>query len=102
MCRDVQVRQEVIDPVLTDSPNALHAFLWIDRPQTLDNLEVTVPRLGNVHVHANMMLTRHHFSGATRPLRDLCMVQCLDDMVLLERACLFDCSLSKPQASVQA
>ena len=81
---------------------ALHALLWINDPQALDNLEITVLCLGNVHAHSNVMLTGHHFSWTTRPLGDLCVVQCLDDIRLLERACLFDCSLPKPQTSVQA
>ena len=49
-------------------------FLWIDDPQALDNLEITVVCLGNVHVHSNVMLTGHHFSRTTRPLGDLCVV----------------------------
>ena len=102
MCQGIQVHQEVIDPVLTDLPNALHALLWIDRPQALDNLEVTVARLGNVHVHANVMLTGHHFSRTTRSFSDLCVVQCLDDIFLLQRARLFHRSLPELQASVQA
>ncbi len=52
----------------------LHALLWINDPQALDNLEITVVCLGNVHVHSNVMLTGHHFSWTTRPLSDLCMV----------------------------
>ena len=47
---------------------AYHALLWINPPQALYNLENTVLRLGNVHVHSNVMLTRHHFSWTTRPL----------------------------------
>ena len=69
MCQGIQVHQEVIDPVLTDLPNTLHALLWINDPQALDNLEVTVLRLGNVHVHSNVMLTGHHFSWTTRALQ---------------------------------
>jgi hypothetical protein len=102
MCQGIQVHQEVIDPVLTDLPNALHAFLWIDRPQTLDNLEVTVPSLGNVHVHSHVMLTGYHVSRTTRACSDLCVVQCPDDIFLLQRTRLFHRSLPKLQASVQA
>ena len=79
---------------------ALHALLWINDPQALDNLEFTVLRLGNVDVHSNVMLTGHHFSWTTRPLSDLRMVECLDDIFLLERACLFHSSLPEPQTSV--
>ena len=43
-------------------------------PQALDNLEITVRRLGNVHVHSNVMLTGHHFSWTTRPRSDFCVV----------------------------
>ena len=62
---------------------ALHALLWINDPQALDNLESTVVCLGNVHVHSDVMLTGHHFSWTTRPLGDLCVVQGLDDIFLL-------------------
>jgi len=51
-----------------------NALVWINGPQALDNLEITVVRLGNVHVHSNVMLTGHHFSWTTRPLSDLCVV----------------------------
>ena len=62
---------------------ALYALLRIDEPEVLDDLEFAILCLGDVHVHSNVMLTRHHFSRAARPLRDLCVVQCSDNFVLL-------------------
>src|SRR5579863_334465 len=41
-------------------------LLGIDDPQAFDNLENTLVRLSNVHVHPNVMLTGHHFSRPTR------------------------------------
>ena len=52
----------------------LHALLWINDPQAFDNPEITVVRLGNVHVHPNVMLTGHHFRWTTRPRSDLCVL----------------------------
>jgi hypothetical protein len=54
--------------------NTLHALLGINDSQALDNLEITVVCLSNVHVHSNVMLTGHHFSWTTRSLSDLCVV----------------------------
>src|SRR4051794_14963487 len=82
--------------------HALLTFLRIDDAQIVDDLEGTVDGLRNVHVHANMMLTGHHFSTATRPFSDLRMVQRSDDSILLQGACFLDRSLPEPQASVQA
>src|SRR5512140_3438230 len=36
------------------------AFLRIDRPEALDDLEAAVSDLGDVHVHARMVLAWHH------------------------------------------
>src|SRR6478736_5085556 len=76
--------------------HALHAFLRIHDPEVLDDLESAALRLGDVHVHPEVMLAGHHFSWAARPLRDLCVIQCFDDVVLLQRAGLFDGSLPEP------
>src|SRR5690242_2213909 len=62
---------------------ALYALLRIDDPEVLDDLEFAILCLGDVHVHSNVMLTRHHLSRAARPLRDLCVVQSPDNFVLL-------------------
>jgi len=59
------------------------ALVWINYTQTLDDPEIAIARLGNVHVHADVMLTGHHFSRATWALSDLCMVQSLDHIFLL-------------------
>ena len=80
----------------------MRALLWINDPQALDNLEIAVVGLGNVHVHSNVMLARHHFSRTARSLSDLGVVQRLDDIFLLERSSLFHCSLPEPQTPVQA
>ena len=52
----------LIDADLVRLLDTLHALLWINDPQALDNLETTVFCLGNVHVHSSVMLTGHHFS----------------------------------------
>jgi len=82
--------------------HALHAFLRIHDPEVLDDLESAALRLGDVHVHPEVMLAGHHFSWAARPLRDLCVIQCFDDVVLLQRAGLFDGSLPEPRTAVHA
>jgi hypothetical protein len=72
--RGAQVHQEVIDADLVCLLYTLPALLWTNDPQALDNLEITVVCLGNVHVHSNVMLTGHYFSWTTRPIIDLCVV----------------------------
>ena len=47
---------------------------------------MAVVGLGDIHVHADVMLTGHHFSGTARPFGDLGMVERLDHVGLLERA----------------
>src|SRR6202522_2737313 len=64
-------------------------LLRVNDSQAFDNPEMAVVGLGDIHVHANVMLTGHHFSGTARPLGDLGMVERLDHVVLLERAGLF-------------
>src|SRR6267154_4236495 len=48
-----------------------------------------------------MMLTGHHFGCTTGALGDLCVVQCLDDVVLLQRPGLSHGSCPKHEASVE-
>src|SRR3954452_18644327 len=38
----------------------LHALLRVDRAELLDDLELAVNRLGDVHVHPQVMLTGDH------------------------------------------
>ena len=52
-------------------------------PRLLTILKIAVAGLGDVHVHANMMLTGRHFSWTTRPPSDLGVVERLDHVVLL-------------------
>ena len=63
---------------------------------------MTVAGLGDVHGHANMMLTRHHFGRATRSVGDLCVVESLDDVILLERAGFAHGRLPQLQTAVKA
>src|ERR1700730_12026581 len=77
-------------------------LVWINHPQVLDDLETTTLRLRDVHVHSNVMLTGHHFRWTTRPLSDLGVVECLDAIFLLQRACLFISGLPDLQLSIQA
>ena len=58
-------------------------------PRFLTILKWPLLRLGDVHVHSNVMLTGHHFSGTARSLGDLCVVQRLDDIVLLSEPASF-------------
>ena len=55
-------------------PYALHALPRVDNPQALDDLELAVASLSDVHVHSSMMLTGHHLSRTTRALGNLCVV----------------------------
>src|SRR4029077_6786539 len=77
-------------------------FLRIDDAEALDDPEDSVAGLGDVHIHASMMLTGHHFSRTDRPLCDLGVVERLDHVVLLQRARLFHGSFPEPQTPVQA
>ena len=43
-------------------------------------------RLGDVHVHANVVLAGHHFGRTARPFGDPGVVERLDDVVLPQRA----------------
>ena len=63
--------------------DALHALPRINGAQTLDDVEPAVVHLGDVHVHPNMVLARHHLCRPARPLGDLRVVESLDDIVLL-------------------
>jgi hypothetical protein len=63
-------------------PNALRALLWINNAEVLDNLEMTLVGLSDVHVHSNVMLAGHHFSRATWSLSDPCMIQRVDHIFL--------------------
>ena len=54
--------------------------------KVLDNLERTVLRSRDVHIHAHVVLAGHHLSGASRTLWDAGVVEGRDDVVLLERA----------------
>ena len=62
------------------------ALLRIDRAEALDDLEPAVARLGDVHVHAHVVLAGHHRRRAARALGDLRVVERRDHVVLLERA----------------
>src|SRR6266852_2658934 len=85
---------------LADCSKVHIAFLWIDDAEVLDDLEMAVACTGDVHVHANVMLTRHHFGRAARSLGNLCVVERLDDIVLPERACLAHGRLPELQTPV--
>src|SRR6476659_2514536 len=65
-------------------------LLGIDRAQLLDHLEVAVSDLGDVHVHAHVVLAGHHCRRPARPFADVRVVERGDDVGLLQRARLFD------------
>ena len=44
--------------------DALHALPRINGSQTLDDIQLAVVHLGDVHVHPNMVLARHHLRRA--------------------------------------
>src|ERR1700691_4661530 len=77
-------------------------FLRVNDAQALNDPEMAVVGLGDVRVHANVMLTGHHFSRTARPLGDLGMVKRLDHVVLLERASLFHGGLPELYAAIEA
>ena len=83
-------------------PHALHALPRINDTEVLDDLEMAVVCLGDVHVHADVMLTGRHFRGTARPLGERGVVERPDDRILLQRAGLFHGSLPEPQTAVQA
>src|SRR5258708_1785178 len=55
-----------------------HALVGIDRAEALDDLHAAVDHLGDVHVHANVVLPRHHLGGAARTFSDPGMIERLD------------------------
>src|SRR5262245_29172666 len=82
-------------------PYPLGALLWIDSAQLLDDFEMTVPGLGYVHVHSNVMLTGNHFGATTWPLCYPGMVQCFDNLFLLQRTGLSHSSFPEFKTSIQ-
>src|SRR5476649_172769 len=66
------------------------ALLRIDDPQVLDDLEVAVSRLGDVHVHPNVVLAGHHLGRTVGSVGDRCVIERLYDIVLVECPCLGD------------
>jgi hypothetical protein len=74
----------------------------INDAEALDNLEGAVAGLGDVHVHANMMLTGHYFGRTARSLDDPGAVESLDDVVLPKRAGLVHGRRPAHQAAVEA
>ena len=62
---------------------ALHALLWFHLPEVLDDFELAAPRLSDIHVHSDVMLSGHHLSRTAGTQRDLRVVQCLDELVLV-------------------
>src|SRR5262249_1127665 len=70
-------------PVRLEAGNG--GLLRIDHAKILDDLELPVAGLGDVHVHASMMLAGHHLGQPAGTLGDLGVLKRLDDVVLIER-----------------
>src|SRR5437868_10860001 len=66
------------------------AFLWIDGAQAFDRPEPAVFSLTDVHVHPEVVLPWHHLSRTTWPVGDARVVECCEDVVLVERPGLLD------------
>src|SRR6478736_4797900 len=83
-----------IDASVTLSPRlqsaADLALLRIDPAEVSDDLERAALGTRDVHVHAHVVLTRHHLSRTTWRLHDLGVIQRRDDVVLVQRAGLGD------------
>ena len=77
-------------------------LLGIDNSEVLDDLELAVARLGDVHVHAHVMLAGHHLCGAAGPLRDRRVIERPNDRIPLERAGLDDRGFKPRYIPVQA
>src|SRR4051794_38915333 len=73
-----------------DGRSADEAFLRVDRLEALDDLEPAAARLRDVHVHAQVVLTRDHGRGPARSFGDLGVVEGGDDVVLAQGAGLRD------------
>src|SRR6266702_1331531 len=76
-------------------------FFRIDGAQLFDDLEPAARRLGDVHVHADVMLPRHHFRRAAGALRDLRMVERRYHLVPVDGARLAHRSLPELHAAVE-
>src|SRR5438105_2454807 len=63
-----------------------HRLVRVDGPQALDDLETAVLRLGDIHVHADVVLAGNHFRWTARPLGDPCVIKRSDDVLLAQRA----------------
>lgn len=73
---------------------------WIDNAQILNNLELTIPRLRDIHPVAQVMLARYHFRRTARCLFDVGVIERPDDGLLVERAGLLDRRLPELQGLV--
>ena len=78
------------------------ALLRIDGAEALDDLEMAVARLGDVHVHAHVVLAGHDGGGAPGALVDRRVIQSRDHVVLHERARFHHGSRPQAQPAVQA
>ena len=76
-------------------------FLRVDVTQVLHHLERAALGAGDVHVHPHVVLTGHHLGGASRALRDPGVVQCRDDVGLVERPGLVDRRLPELERPVR-
>ena len=100
--RIARIAVRVRSPGLLELHGRHHALVRVDGAEALDDLEAAVGDLGDVHVHANMMLAGHHLGRAARAFGDPGMVERRDDVVLPQRAGLFHGGLPELHAAVEA
>src|SRR5690349_17216042 len=63
-------------------------LLRVDLPEAGHDVEAAASRLGDVHVHAHVVLAARHGRGSPGPLDDLRVIECRDHVLLYQRACL--------------
>src|SRR4051812_16379555 len=72
----------------------------IDGAEALHNPQAATGDPGDVHVGADMMLSRHHFSGAARTFVDAGTIERVNHRVLTQRACRGYGSLPQLHAAI--
>ena len=71
-------------------------------PRLFDDLETAVLCLGDVHVHADVVLAGNHFRRTARALGDPCVIERRDDVLLAQRAGLVHGRLPELHPPVEA
>src|SRR4051812_26739166 len=70
-------------------PGRQHALIRIDGAEALDDAKTAAGGLGDVHVHSNVVLARHHCGAAAGSFGDLCVIERRDHVFLPKRTGFF-------------